>query len=130
MADLSPFPDPHDVLKLALAHFGAKKVVGPRTPPDFLDAGFPVISVRAVGGTNLADKITDVPRMAVTVYGEDYEQSRDLAEEIRQYLLSGPKFTAAGRIDRTEVEVRPIEVTYPDPKVRVHSAIYRPSFRR
>lgn len=118
------------MLKIALADMGAVRIVGPRTPPDFLDGGFPVISVRVIGGASLPDKITDVPRMSVLTYHDHYDGSRDLAEDIRQRLISDAIFTEAGRIDRCEVEVRPIEVPYPDVNIRVMSAVYRLSVRR
>jgi len=128
MVEMPPWPDPHGVLKLVLGDLGAARIVGPRTPPDFLNAGFPVISTRVIGGS--ADKVTATPRVSILDYAETYDASRDLGYAICQRLLPGGLRTSAGVIDRCEVEVLPIEVVYPDSDVRVHSAVYRLSFRR
>lgn len=130
VADLTPWPDPHKVLKLGLADLGAVKIVGPRTPRNFRDDGYPVDTVRRIGGANTADKQTDVARMAIDSYHTDYDGCLAHAEAIRQRLISGSLRTDAGVCDRGEVEVAPILLPYSDSTVFVFGAIYRLSFRR
>ncbi|HTF53593.1 MAG TPA: DUF3168 domain-containing protein [Pseudonocardia sp.] len=128
MADLPPWPDPHDLLAELLADLTVTDVVGPLLYAEFQD-DMPLIRVRKVGGTN--DKITDFPRMAVDVYTATYAESYELAEAIRQRLMSYPHITAsAGRLDRCEVETSPYEVPWPDPSTRYLTATYRISTRR
>ena len=131
MPDLAPWPDPHDLLFVVLDDLTESPVVGPLLWPEF-QKFMPLIRVRKVGGIN--DRLTDIPRMAVDVYAADYETSRNLAEAIRQRLLSETvkaKFApGVGRIDRVEVESSPFEVPWSDESTRYHTAIYRISTRR
>lgn len=129
MVDLAPWPDAHEILRLCLDDLGPVRIVGPRTPLNFLGGGLPVYAVRRIGGAN-ADKISDSARVNIDVFAATYEDSRDHAEAIRQRLLSRPQFTAEGRIDKAEVEIAPIEIPYPAEDVFVHSAVYRLSLRR
>lgn len=126
MADLSPFPDVHAVLALVLADLAAT-VDGPRLPANFQKV-MPIIRVIRIGGSS--DQITDRPRIGVDVYAATYPDSWNIAEAVRQRLISGPHITSEGCLDRAVVEVGPHEIPWPDDLVRYHTATYTCALRR
>jgi hypothetical protein len=130
VADLAPWPDVHLIAAPALLELGALRVVGPRTTKDWLKTGLPADHISRIGGSNLADKITDIARLSIESAAATYEASRDHAEAIRQRFLSGPVRNQHGRIDRCEVEVAPVLVPYPVEDIFIHAAVYRLSMRR
>jgi hypothetical protein len=71
-----------------------------------------------------------VPRVDVDVYATTESTGAPLAELVRQRLLSYPRATAAGVIDRVTTEVSPHEVPYDDSGVRLFTATYRLATRR
>lgn len=127
MADLAPWPDPHDILIELFGDLTMSQVVGPLLYPEFQE-DMPLIRVRKVGGVN--DKLTSIDRMAVDVYAATYVVARDLAEACRQRLFSYPHRTSVGRLDRAETESSWAEVPWSDPNTRYLTAIYRISARR
>lgn len=88
----------------------------------------PVIRVRCIGGSD--NRFFDNPRIDIEVFAASRAAAMPLAETIRQRLISKPRHTAFGVIDRAETEVRPQEIPYDDPDIRRIAATYRLSMRR
>ncbi|MCO6011415.1 hypothetical protein NE236_41345 [Actinoallomurus purpureus] len=132
MPELGPFPDVERAVMDLLADLVTDPAdVGTRIPADLqtrLGAGRKVIRVRCIGGDD--DRFTDYPRVDVEVYASTRAVAMPLAETIRQRLISRPRQTAFGVIDRATTEVRPQEISYDDPDVRMVTATYRMSLRR
>lgn len=122
---LSSFPKPARIVAALLPDLGT---VGGETSATLQDE-LPFIRVRRIGGTD--DGVTDIARVDVRVYAGDLTSAEDLAETIRQRLISRPAATVYGVLDRAETEVGPQEVPGPDPETyRVVSTTYRISVRR
>lgn len=134
MADLAAWPDVHDVLPLVLADLvddPDSQIVGPRLPHDLQDRirdHGSLVRIRGIGGSD--DRVTDEVRFDAEAYAFDYPTARDLAEAIRQRLISGPHITAVGNVDRARTESRPAEIPHDDQAVRLVAATYRADFRR
>jgi hypothetical protein len=94
----------------------------------FADPPRRVIRVRCIGGSD--SRFFDNPRVDVEVFAATRATAMPLAETIRQRLISKPRRTAFGVIDRAETEVRPQEIPYEDPDIRRILATYRLSLRR
>jgi hypothetical protein len=119
------WPDPEDICRLALSDLGH---FGTRTPVD-VATELPFIQGRRTGGGD--DRVTDTPRMVVTVYAATIAQAKQIAGEIQQRLIMAPVVTAAGIIDRGRTDAGPAEVPTGDPDViRAIAASYRLSLRR
>jgi hypothetical protein len=132
--ELAAFPD----VEQALMDLFSDLVTDPRDvgviiPADLqqrvlADPPRPVIRVRVIGGND--NRFFDNPRVDIEVYAATRAVAVPLAETIRQRLISKPRLTAHGVIDRADTEVRPQEIPYDDPDIRRVSATYRLSLRR
>ena len=134
MPELAAFPDVEQALMDLLADLVVdREDVGIIIPIDLQkrvlsDSPRPVIRVRCIGGSD--DRFFDNPRVDVEVFAASRAVAMPLAEAIRQRLISKPRLTAFGVIDRADTEVRPQEIPYDDPDIRRISATYRLSTRR
>ena len=130
MTDLAPFVDVHAALTELLADLVAAGHVVTWTGTDLQNviADGPLIRVARLGGDD--NRFVAVPRVDVDVYASTESAGAPAAELVRQRLLSYPRATAAGVIDRVTTEVAPHEVPYDDPGVRLFTATYRIATRR
>lgn len=123
----SSWPDVHDVLTEVLADLTEQEVMTVRLPADLQDR-LPLQRVRRIGGTN--DGTTDVARVDIEVYAASYEQGRDLAAAQQQLVERRRIRTSFGMVDRGSTEVAPIEVPYPDERIRMWRGTYQLALRR
>lgn len=134
MADLAAFPDVEYMIKDLLADLVTDPDdVGMVIPTDLqtrvtADPPRPVIRIRCIGGVD--DRISDHPRVDVEVFAATRAAAFPLAETVRQRLISRPRMTSYGLIDRVQTETRPQQIPYDDPDVRRVTATYRVSLRR
>lgn len=134
MPELAPFPDVEQALMDLLQDLVVEPDdVGVIIPVDLQarvlgDPTRHVIRVRVIGGND--SRFIDFSRVDIETFGPDRATTLPLAETIRQRLISKPRATAFGVIDRAETEVRPQEIPYEDSDIRRISATYRLSMRR
>lgn len=130
MTDPPSFVDVEAALEEVLADLVATDRVVTWTGTDLqqLLATGPLIKVTRLGGD--ATRFTAVPRVDIGVYATTEAVASPLADRVLDRLLGRAHATAAGVIDRTEVEVLPHEVPYDDDGVRLVTATYRVSTRR
>jgi hypothetical protein len=132
--ELAAFPDVEQALMDLLADLVVDPAdVGVIIPADLQarvlgDPTRHVIRVRVLGGND--NRFIDFPRVDIEVFGPARATMVPLAETIRQRLISKPRRTAFGVIDRAETEVRPQEIPYDDPDIRRVLGTYRISMRR
>jgi hypothetical protein len=101
-----------------------------------LDPSFtrPVIVVRRVGGTD--DRITDRPRMQVSVFADTREQAWDLAEQARERILgySGKRVGGLAPLgvvlDKATTDTGPQQIRERDPDQKQVTQFYRLAFRK
>jgi hypothetical protein len=121
---VSGWPDPEAVFRDALGDLAA---VGTRTPVPMVT---PFIRAARIGGGD--DRVTDVARVAVTVFAATIAEAKSIAEQIRQRVIAdGGLQAGSGSVDRGRTETGPNETGTDDPaQVRAMGAIYRVSLRR
>lgn len=125
---LPVFPDVHEVLfEVLVPAFVDDQHIGTVTPAD-LETRLPFVRVRRIGGPSTL--ITDRPRLDVEVYAATIGAAFQMSREIQQALISGPRSTTAGIIDRCTTEVGPREAPYENTAVRLVMGTYRLSLRR
>lgn len=124
MSILPSFPDAERVVADAVSDLA---VVGSETDTQ-LQYELPYIQIVRVGGAD--DRITDRARIDVYVYATAAATAKQLAECVRQRLISGPTRTRFGVIDRVVTEVGPQSLPPVDPELRRVVATYRVSMRR
>jgi hypothetical protein len=94
-----------------------------------LQSTLPYIRIRRLGGSD--DRVTDAARVDVHVYDTNATSAKEISEEIRQLLISGPSVTGHGIIDRAWTEIGPQTIPADDTAdIRQVVATYRISMRR
>lgn len=127
MADRSAYPDVEVALVDLLGDL-ASGGAGTVTPPDLQDS-MPFLRIKRFGGTD--DLWTDAALVSVDAFASTRTAAFDLAESVRQRLLTFPHVTAEGTIDRTTTATGPNEVGWSDDQtVRRFTASYRVTVRR
>lgn len=127
--DLPVFPDVERVLMDLFADLAtAASATVVTVVPANLQQALPVIRVRRLGGAD--DRWTDRPRVDVEVYGTTRAVAMPLAKTLQARLLSWPRATAHGVLDRADTEVGPQEIPYADQDVHLVTATYRLALRR
>lgn len=125
---LSTFPTPVEALVRAhLLTVPGVTRVGTVTPND-LASTLPFVRVGRVGGND--DRRSDFARIDVDVYAASEVAAYQLAEALRQALISGYVRTPLGMIDRATTETAPTQVPYDNPAVWHVMATYRVATRR
>jgi hypothetical protein len=125
MTVLAPFSDVERAVGDLVADLGA---TGSETNIT-LQSTLPYIRIRRIGGTD--DRVTDSARVDVHVYDADASDAKDIADLIRQRLISGPSMTSRGVIDRARTDVGPQTIPADDTAdIRQVVATYRISMRR
>jgi len=125
VADLDPYPSAELAVCDALDDIVPASVWTGEDLPDRL----PAAQVRRIGGSD--NGITDIARLAVSVFAATAAQARTLAEQVRQRLTSSPRRTPSGVLDRVSTESGPqIAPTADGATVRRRDAVYRVRLRR
>lgn len=124
MTDLAAFPDVEDAFCDLLADLGTTGTV---TPKD-LQAHLPFIRCRRFGGSD--DRFTDTARVDVDVLAATRAEAVQVAEAVRQRLISHPARVGTVVLDRITTTTAPREVPWEDPNVRRLTATYTVLARR
>lgn len=120
------FPDVQQVLVDSLVTLaGGDDHTGIETPVD-LASRLPFVRVRRIGGGS--DRLADYPRVEVDVFADGYEPTRQLAEDIRQWLMGPPP--PVMQLDRVACDIGPRELPWGDGTVRRFGAEYSLVARR
>lgn len=121
---VTDWPDPDAVFRDALTDLAQ---TGTRTPDPMV---LPFIRASRIGGTD--DRVTDVARMAVTVFAATLAEAKTVIAQVRQRVIAdGGMVTDSGAVDRGRTETGPNETGTNDPaQVRAMGAIFRVSLRR
>lgn len=106
------------------------------TTPVDLEKRLPVIRIRRVGGPG--DRDNDYPRVSIQAHtraGSATPRAHfDLAAAIEERLLQiadyGPKVVGGVCIEDPRKDSGPVELTYPNPTVRVAETVWRLTTRR
>lgn len=128
--DLGPFPDFARAVLDVLADLGT---VGTETRPG-LQTSLPYIRATRTGGAD--DRFTDTADVEVSAFTTDATTARQLADQIRARLLTGPVAgrsfdTGHGRIDQVRTITGPVPVPPTDSdNLRQVTASYQVSGRR
>lgn len=124
MADQAGWPNVEDVAIGVLADLVQDGHADTVTPAD-LDEQCPWLRVRRIGGGDI-DPFTDRARIAVDAFALTYADGRDLAEAVRQRLLTSPH-----PLDRVATVTGPVEQPWADSSpVRRWTGTYAASLRR
>lgn len=121
------FPDTVDLFCDLLAGFVSSGSIGLSTP-DNLQQVLPFIRVGGGGGSD--DRITDRSTVDVEVFGASSPGSNLLAEQVRQFLISGPHTVNRVVLDRIECRSRPQRMPWPTTGIFRTVASYGVSARR
>jgi hypothetical protein len=125
MTVLAPFPDVERAVGDLVTGLGT---AGSETNIT-LQSTLPYIRIRRLGGSD--DRVTDAARVDVHVYDTNATSAKEISEQIRQRLISGPSMTAHGVIDRAWTEIGPQTIPADDTAdIRQVVATYRISMRR
>jgi hypothetical protein len=124
VVDRAPYPDVEQLLLDVLADLGTCATV---TPSD-LQNHLPFIRLARFGGGN--DQVSDAARVSIDAFGATRPDAYELAESIRQRLMSNPHGTPAGLIDLVETDTGPNEIPWGDVNVRRFNASYTVTTRR
>lgn len=117
----APYANVERLLVADLADFGKTGTID--------DGTRPFVRPRRIGGTD--DGVTDRARVVVDVLAKTYAQAWDIARDLQQYMISGPRrVPGVGIIDRATTNVGPQEAPHDDQQTRLVTAIYDVSSRR
>jgi hypothetical protein len=121
------FPDTADVFCDLLAGFFLDGHLGLSAPGNLGDV-LPFGRIGGLGGSD--DRITDRSTVDVDVFHLSIPASNLLAEQIRQFLISGPHTVNGVVIDSVRTVLRPRQLPWPTTGVFRSAATYRVSARR
>lgn len=124
MADLTVFPDIEAGLLELLADFGT---CGTVVPAD-LDGTLPFVRVSRFGGGD--DRISDTGFVDIDTFAVRRADAYQLAESVRQRLISGPHVLTVGTFDVVGTNTGPHEVPWANTGVRRFTAAYQVTTRR
>lgn len=115
------------VLNIIETHFAAQGrtiYTGDETPDAGFEGKLPFVRADSVGGND--NQVSDFPVLDVDVYATTRRDSKEIAEEIRQLLLSRPH-----PLDSVRTLMRPQRVKWvEDSDIRRFYASYHLSLRR
>lgn len=121
---LAVFPNVKLVLREVLLTLGCP--VATSVPPGF--TGDPaMLRIRVYGGSDTG--ISDFPRFDIDSLASTEQGADELAEQVRQLLISGPHKTTHGVLDKVTTDTRPNTVPYSD-TISNTTAAYRGALRR
>ena len=105
------------------------------TPAD-LEQHLPVIRIRRVGGSG--DEVNDFPRVSIqamtaassTAPRAHFDLAESIADRIFGLAVYGPQVVDGVCLESPAKDSGPVELTYPNPSVRVAETIWRLTIRR
>lgn len=126
---LPPFPNPERILVAEFDQLAAGRWFNGGSTPRDLRERVPFVTVRRGGGPS--DSVNDYPFVTVEIHARTYAEIDDIAEEIRQHLLSPDIISNVhGQIDRAVCSSAHTELPAEDPALRRILTTYRLTCRR
>lgn len=125
---LPPFPNPERILVADFEALAAGRWHAGGVTPRDLGSRLPFAALRRSGGPS--DNVNDYPFLTVEVHAATIADATDVAEEIRQRLLSGSIANEHGQIDRALCTSAHTEIPAEDPALRRIVTVYRLTCRR
>lgn len=125
MTDRAPFPDVAAAMLTGLSDLAPTGIV---TPPD-LQESLPFLRIERTGGSD--NSWTDTATIPVDAFASTYQDARDLAESVRQRLLTWPVNLGGVQFDHVTTLTAPNEVPWStDQSIHRFTATYRVTVRR